>query len=286
MEESLVTVDAMLMSWLIYVLALIRASGMVIFAPFFGAQQLPTLVRVGIAAFFALLVVQSAADTFVVPPVMNVEHLVLLAAQEMAMGLVMSFFSGLVFMGAQVAGQLVGQQIGFAMANILDPVLGQQISLIGFFNQNLALMIFLVLKLHLLLILVLKMSFAAVPIGGLVFGHFADTLVQAGGHGAQMMFLVGLQLSMPVLLVGLMESTVEGFVTRTMPQMNIMVLGLPLRVTLGLTMLLLTLPFMVAALSGTHWSADNFMARGETGILRDAVNDLWQTVEHLGKPPR
>ncbi len=257
-----------MMGYLVFGLVLIRCSGLAVFAPYFGAEQFPVVARIGMAGFFALLLYPLAAPTAVLPPVLNASALMILAVQELAIGLVVGFFSSLVFMGAQLAGQLVGQQIGFAMANVIDPLTSQEVSIIGFFKLNLAILIFLILNLHHAVIAIIRNSFEYVGIGQLAFGRFAwsvNLFAHGGDSGfgditgqAEMLFIVAVQLAMPVLLVMLLNSVVEGFVTRTMPQMNIMVLGLPLRVTLGLTALLFVVRPLVYAMEGVlTWMVEN-----------------------------
>ncbi len=244
----MVTVDGMLMSWLLFALVLIRAGALVVFAPFFGAEQFPRLVRVGLGATFAIVLFPAATANPLIPPVLNVPDLALLALQELSIGIVIGFLAGLVFMGVQVAGQFMGIQVGFAMVNVIDPLSDQEVSILAFFKMNLAIVLFLVANLHLALILVLAKSYEAVGIGRLVFRPVVRYWEYAAVHQAERMFVVGLRLAMPILLVMLMNSLIEGFITRTMPQMNIINVGLPLRVTVGVLALVFVMPGVAWAL--------------------------------------
>lgn len=277
----MVQVDSMLMEYIVFGLILIRISGLVVFAPFFGAQQFPVLVRVGLAAFLSLLMFSPATEGLRLPSVLNVGTLFLLVLQEVSLGIVIGFLASLVFMGAQLAGQLVGTQVGFAMANVVDPLSDSEVSILGFLNFNLAILVFLFLNLHLLFIWVLWGSYRAVGIGQLAFPAFRGSAGEEMMRQADHMMLVALQLAMPVLVVMLLNSVVEGFVTRTMPQMNIMVLGLPLRVTLGVTAFWLGIPAMVYSLAGTGWE-EAVLHRGQDGSLREMLESLMRMVEEIG----
>lgn len=248
-----VTVSAVLSGYLLFGLTLLRCSGLVVFAPFFGADHFPMPARVAIALLLAVTLYPAAKANVSLPETIDAAELALLALQELSIGLVLGFFATFVFMGAQLAGELAGTQIGFSMANIIDPLLGEEVSLIGFLKMNLAMVVFLTLKLHLLVIAVLHASFGYVGIGSLVFETFYRVSHEAAILNATDMVVVALKLSMPVLLVMMLNSLIEGVVTRTMPQMNIMVLGLPLRVALGMGVFVLVLPAMAQAMDGMFW---------------------------------
>ena len=264
----MVAVDSFLMGYILFGLVLIRCSGLVVFAPFFGAEHFPAPARIGMALFFAGVLYASVTPRAVLPPVLNVSDLGLLALQELAIGLVLGFISSIIFMGAQLAGELISQQIGFSLANIIDPLFEQEIPILGFLKINLAIMLFLLANLHLLVILVLQKSFEHIAIGALPFsdGIASWPLNEEANYQATRMFVVALQLSMPVLLVMLLETVVEGFITRTMPQMNILVLGLPLRVALGTLALLFVMPAICKALVDARDPG--------AGILGTMVQDL------------
>lgn len=246
--ETYVQVDRMLLAYLIFGLTLVRCGGLAVFAPFFGADQFPVRARILLAVFLAIPMYPLAASTVVMPTRLGMPELAILTLQELSIGLVIGFLSSLVFMSAQLAGQLIGQQVGFAMANILDPLTGLDVSIIGFFKMNLALVVFLVAKLHLGVIWVLKLSYDHVGVGALAFRSMVSPLPQIASEEGHLLYVTALQLAIPVLVIMLLNSVVEGFVTRTMPQMNIMVLGLPLRVALGMTLLLLLTPSLVTVM--------------------------------------
>ncbi len=272
----MVEVDRTLLSFIIYALTLIRCSGLAVFAPFFGAEHFPVLARIGMAGFFALVMFPAAAETAALPPILNATALGLLALQEISIGLVIGFLASLIFLGIQLAGELVSQQIGFSLANIVDPLYEQEIPLLGFFKINLALAIFLLANLHLAVIALLHRSFAAAGLGTIAFAAWeSGAFLQEAEYHAMRMMVVAMQLAMPVILILLLEGVVEGFITRTMPQMNILVLGLPLRVALGMLALIFALPAICQALAAPEAAHE--------GILGTMVRDLAALLVILGK---
>lgn len=261
--ETYVTVDRMLMTYLVYALILLRCSGLMVFAPFFGADNFPQRARILLGAFIAICMVPFAAPLAQLHSPMEMSHLAMLALQELSIGLILGFLASMVFMGVQLAGQLMGQQVGFAMANVVDPMTDRDISIIGFLKMNMTIMIFLALNLHLGMLYVLRLSFTNYPVGCALSAVLIGKLNYAAGEQAQAMFIVAVQMATPVLLIMLLNSVVVGFVTRTMPQMNIMVFGLPMRVALGVTVLMLVIPIFGEAIGG---------------VLEESVLDLKDTV--------
>ena len=94
------------------------------------------------------------------------------------------------------------------------------------------------------------------------------------------MYLLGVQIAMPVILVMLLTSTIIGFVTRTMPQMNIMVFGMPLRIVLGLMVIIFMIPGLCETLAGGGM-ADIWLEKPDGGALRDMLDTINDTVEAM-----
>ena len=133
-------------------------------------------------------------------------------------------------------------QVGFAMVNVMDPTSGQQIPLIGSFLYNLAIIVFLVVNGHHMLIAALFESFQSVPMMGLSpssnLAGFAVNLVNG-------VFVTGMKLAMPVTFSILLTNVGLGILARTMPQLNIFVVGLPLQIVIGMFVLSILMPFYV-----------------------------------------
>lgn len=228
-------IEISLNEFLIYILVLLRMGGVVVFAPFLGGEDLPQRARIGIVVFLALATYHRAEATLggmALP--LSLFELAGLAAREVLVGVSLGYGSSLVFSGVQLAGELVGQQIGFTLANVLDPVMEEEVGLISFFKFTLAIAVFLALNLHLLLLKVLALSYEFVGLGGAVLHtRFLDQLLEMFGG----IWRTALEVGGPVLIVMLMVSIVVGVLSRTMPQLNLLVIGLPTRTMVGLFVL-------------------------------------------------
>ena len=282
MSEDMYMVNSMLSAFLTYVLVVLRCGCLVLFAPFFSSEVFFARARLYLALAFPLLLVGRATDTAQVKQVLDVMELAILAWQEFSIGLAISFLASLIFTGVQMAGEIAGQQIGFSMANVLDPQSGIEMPMLGFINMNLTIMMFITTKLHLVLIYILYRSYDFVGIGALVPDRqFIEPVVTMGLAQASGMIELGVRMAMPVMMIMLMNSVVEGFVTKTMPQMNIQVLGMPLRVVLGLSVLIFVYPAICMALIPADWHFN--LREMPEGPMGNMLIDLSGMVEAMGQ---
>jgi len=161
---------------------------------------------------------------------------------ELCVGWLIGFVAYVTFSAIHFAGKVMDMQVGFAMVNVMDPTSGQQIPLIGSFLYNLAIIVFLVVNGHHMLIAALFESFQSVPVLGVSpspnLAGFVVNLVNG-------VFVTGMKLAMPVTFSILLTNVGLGILARTMPQLNIFVVGLPLQIVIGVFVLSILMPFYV-----------------------------------------
>ena len=133
-------------------------------------------------------------------------------------------------------------QVGFAVANVMDPTSGQQSPLIGSFLYNLSVIYFLVTNGHHMIIAGLVESFRSVPLDSVIWNPSMARFMIDLTNGV---FLTGMKIAMPVTFAILITNVGMGILARTMPQMNIFVVGIPMHLTIGLFMLAMLMPFYV-----------------------------------------
>lgn len=221
----------------LFLLLLARVAGIFTLAPFFGSQTTPVQFRVGAALFISLLFLPLLPASFVQPP--NLLAFFLMVARETMMGLLIGAMVLLMFVGVQLAGQFIDIQIGFGIVNIVDPQSGGQITLIGQVYFLFALLLFLVLDLHHVVIAALYKSFQIVPVGT---PAFPGSLLSFVDDQVSRLFVVAFQLSAAPIAVLFLAEVAMGFIARTVPQMNIFIVGFPLRIAMGLFFLFLLMP--------------------------------------------
>lgn len=287
MKPEFVILDQGLLSYFVFALALIRMSGLVIIAPFFSSQLTPMKFRAGFAVFLALAIFPTARDSFIALEMttLTAGDMMILAVQEMSIGLAIGFFSTIIFMAAQLAGDVAGQQIGFSMANVVDPLSNIDVSLVGYLMAQIGTFIFLVLNLHLYLILLLQKSYSVVGIGAWQALPYFRACVENLSLQVHEMFIAAVKLSMPIITVMLMMSVLVGFITRTMPQMNIMVLDMPIRVVVGLISVMLLMPVFCVVYGGVTGNLQReFLTGAESGVIYDMLEALNNAISDM-KPP-
>lgn len=223
-----------------FLLVLVRTAGMLAVFPVFSAQQIPPLVRVG----FALLVTFVIYHTVpLVAPLAGIGELVAAVASQVVLGIIVGFVAQLVFAGIQFAGEIIDLQIGFAVANIINPSTQESVTIIGEFELALATLFFLVSNSHLLLLQGIGGSFHLVPLPYITLNpSVAGNVVLFFGQA----FLIVFKIASPPAVALFVVNIALGLMARVAPQMNVFVVGFPLQIGVGLIMLAVSIPLFAA----------------------------------------
>jgi len=230
----------------VFVLVLVRFSGLVVSAPVLGSRNLPVMAKVGIAGFSALLV------TFHVPALQqglpnDFLAFAWLAAGEVLIGLMMGFVMTLVFAAIQVGGQMVDMLSGFALVNVFNPAMETQVPVFGFFYYIIAGLYLLVINGHHLMIRHLVATFDKIPLGG--FMARPDLFYDVSTWGSAM-FFDGLLIAAPVAGVLLLAYVTMGLMGRVVPQIHLFVVGFPLTIGMALLVTGLSLGIYLNVIDG------------------------------------
>lgn len=242
-----------------FLLVLARVAGLLVVAPILGHLLVPRPVRAALAVLLALALAPSVAA----PPEVPTTLLGLLGALavESLVGALLGFVAELVFAGIQLGAQLVGMQIGFGMDNLIDPGTNTDMTVIAHWYRLLALLVFLALDVHHLLLGALIESFRSAPPGAIVASGFRLAgIIELAGD----VFSLAVRIAAPVVIAILLTNAALGVVARTIPQVNVFVVGFPLNVGVGLVVMGAALPFTFRLL------ANRFMALEPTldGLVR------------------
>ncbi|MGI6129536.1 MAG: flagellar biosynthetic protein FliR [bacterium] len=218
----------------------IRCGGFLATAPFFSSRSIQPSVRVFLSLLLAFLLLPLfPADNLILSASLWAFSLAML--REVVLGLVLGYASSIVFAAFQVAGQVLDMQMGFGMVNVLDPQSGTQVPLIGNFLYLIAMMVFLAYDGHHFLLHALHSSWRQIPPGA-VWGEPGPGLFWVVVRAVTVMFLAGVEIATPVLGALFLADLALGVLARTMPQLNIFVVGLPLKSLLGLFTVSVSLP--------------------------------------------
>lgn len=236
--------SAQLDSWLaLFMFPLARVLALLATAPVFNNAGLSMQIRlsIGLAISFALAPALPAMPA--ISPGSWVGIMVL--AQQILIGIVMGFTLRLVFTAVDVAGELIGLQMGLGFASFYDPQTASQTPVISEFLGLLATLLFLAMNGHLLTLSVLADSFTLLPV---TTTPFAAKGFLALLSWAATLFSAGLMLALPLIAALLIANIALGVLSRVAPQLNIFAVGFPVTIVAGFVVLMLSLPYFGAAL--------------------------------------
>ena len=225
-----------------FLLVLSRTSGIFFISPFFGATNVPYRLRAVAAITTAFLIFPAIVQETVVTAPASVLMFAGTIAQEIFVGWLIGFVAFVAMAAINMSGKIMDMQVGFAVANVMDPTSGQNSPLIGSFLNYLAIIYFLVANGHHIILTALVQSFNSVPLDGLVWNQSMIDFIINITNGV---FVVGMKIAMPVTFSILITNVGMGILARTMPQMNIFVIGIPMHLMIGTVMLAMLLPFYI-----------------------------------------
>ena len=226
-----------------FFLVFLRTSGFFYIFPLFSRPYCPNAVRIMLALVTALLLAPTAElDPGVLAVAMDWTGLVIPAIREMTVGVTLGLAALLILVAGQLAGQYLDLQMGFFTASQIDPVMGGRMPLVGQYLYLCALVVFLGFDGHHHVLTVLKESLTRVP-GGAPFS--VAGLPDLFGM-MSWLFYASLRISIPVMAALFLASVALGIIGRAMPQLNVFVLGIPLRILVGFTLLVGLVPIYVA----------------------------------------
>ncbi len=235
--------SSILQHWVIILLwPLTRVLGVVAIAPILSHSAIPNQIKLGFGLVITLIIIPTLPS---IPDfdVFSFQGLLALV-QQMIIGLAIGFSMRIVFSAVEIAGQLIGMTMGLGFASFYDPQSQGQSTAISQFLLLVASLVFLSLDGHLLIISAIAESFMTMPIGSQATGVDAMKLVSWGGQ----IFSSGLLLALPAVAALLITNMALGILTKTAPQLNLFGIGFPVTLTVGILIIVLTLPGMLKPL--------------------------------------
>ena len=223
-----------------FMLVLARVSVFLFLFPIFSSSAFPNQLKIGLALVLALLF-------YTVVPVdparfpRDIPTFGLMLGAEILVGFTLGLCLRIFFAGDQMAGELIGFQVGFSMINIMDPQSGENVSIMDQIGYWVCLIIFLVLNGHHIIIMSMIDSFELVPVGGFVMHAAIPPRVMDVAAG---LFVDAVKISAPVIAVLTFVNTGFGLVAKFSPQTNVMIVAFPVKIVVGLIFFAMTLPII------------------------------------------
>jgi flagellar biosynthetic protein FliR len=217
-------------------LVFMRCIGLVTTAPIYGHHSIPRLVKMGLAATIAIALAQTAGANAGSMPML------VAAPLELGIGLSLGFILSMGFQAVELAGRVISIQLGLSLGSVFSPTQEEASTAIDPFFSVFAGLLFLALGLHLQVIRVLANSFVIYPVGG---GWPLD-LASTGVQTITLALELGVRVALPIALVLLLVELAVALLARAIPQINVFILGLPLKMLVGLAVLAMALPTLMS----------------------------------------
>lgn len=226
--------------WLNFLLITTRITSFFVTLPFMSYRGVPNLLKVFFAVVVAYLIFISKGIAYPGEPY-TTHRILLYIGGEVLTGLAMGFVVLLLFVVYRMAGQFMDVKIGLAMASVFDPQFGSPVTLLSQFYYLLAIIIFFAVNGHHHLFLALSESFRLIPPGGAAFTDATAGIVLEAFYG---LWALSFQIAAPVIATAIITDISLGLISKTVPQLHVFLVGLPLKVFLGFLVVYLTLPYM------------------------------------------
>jgi flagellar biosynthesis protein FliR len=218
---------------------LVRVLALISVAPVLSHRAVPVRVKLLLGFLITLVLVPNLAT----PPLADALSGagIGLLVQNILVGVTIGFAVRLIFAALELAGELIGLQMGLSYAGFFSPATGQAQNAVASFLAMLALLMFVAIDGHLMLIHALAESFRVFPIAEADATAISfELLVRLAAE----MFSIALTIALPFLAVMLLVNVVLGVLARVAPQLNIFAVGFPLTILVGLAVLFLLLPYV------------------------------------------
>ena len=234
-------------------LVLARVLAMIQVAPLLSSSSIPQVGKIGLAMFIAMVALPGVAAAGYPLPASGLQYGLLLMGEAL-LGALLGFMVYLAFAALRLAGQFISLSVGFGIAGLFDPLSGHQSPMLGQVFSLLSLLVFLsVGGLHRLLLVGVAGSFQTVRAADLVISleagavRGAGLLLQRAAFSLTRLFSTALTIALPIFGALLLVSIALALLAKAAPQMNLLMLGMPVSIGAGLVLLLLTLPLLIDA---------------------------------------
>lgn len=229
------------------ILVIIRLICFFSLVPVFFPKGTPNFLKIALSVIMAYILMPGI-DYTIVKTINTTPLFVTECINEVLTGLSLGFITNLCFMGVRYAGNMMDMQIGFSMMTMFDPSANSNTTLIERLLYSASLVLFLIVDGHHMLIKALIESFNAVSLGRFILTQDAiNVIIKAFIQ----LFSIGLKIAIPIVLIIIITDLTMGLIARTVPQINVMILGMPVKILVGMTCVAAALPIFFKIIEGS-----------------------------------
>lgn len=224
----------------VLLLIFVRISSFFVAVPFFSYRTIPPQLKIILALMLAWIMYYTIQAEAI--PIDG--NYILLIIKEAMVGLVIGLAAAIVISIVQIAGGFIDFEMGFAMANIVDPLTGAQSPLLGHFFNTLILFVLISINGHHLILDGIFYSYEFIPINS--YPNFGDEGIALFATKLIVtVFALAFQMSAPMVVTLLLVTLAIGITGKTVPQLNIFVVGFPLKIMVGFIVLFISMAIMI-----------------------------------------
>jgi flagellar biosynthetic protein FliR len=222
-----------------YLLMAVRVSAMLILFPGFGAAAFPRIAKIFIICVVSILVIMRSHPV-IVPAFSDNLIFSLFVAKEAFLGFFIGFFSQLPFVAVKSAGEIISFNTMFSMASVIDPTQESNATVWGEFYDIMGILVFFIINGHLIILKAIMYSFEKISVLDTIVMNQA-VMERITGVGSSI-FLAGAVIAAPVMLALFISNIGLGIVSRTMPQFNVFMVGIPMQIMIAFILIIVTIP--------------------------------------------
>ena len=216
-----------------------RVGALILFVPVLGSRQVPASMKIGLILFTSI-VIFPLVQARPLPEPQGIFDLAVFLLSDVTIGLGIAYITRLIFAAVQIAGTVVDFQMGFGVVNVIDPQTDTQVSVTAQFHNIVAVLIFLVVDAHHFILQAIVESFFIINPAEINFSSLTPEYMLYLFSGT---FTTAVKIAAPIMAILFVLSVGLGLVARTVPQMNVFIVGFPLQIGVGLLMVGLSLSF-------------------------------------------
>ncbi|OZU90307.1 flagellar biosynthetic protein FliR [Virgibacillus indicus] len=229
----------------VFLLIFVRIAAFFVTLPLFSYRTIPAPFKIGFSFFLAFIMYYTVDASAIVID----EMYIFLLLKEILVGLLIGLIAFIILSAVQIAGGFIDFQMGFAIANVMDPQTGAQSPLTGQYFYIFALLFLLSVNGHHLIIDGIFNSYHFIPIDAFIpfqDGSIADFVITAFNK----MFLIAFQIAIPIVGCLFLVDIALGIIARAVPQLNVFVVGLPLKILVSFLVILFFLSLYITLVKG------------------------------------
>jgi flagellar biosynthesis protein FliR len=223
--------------YIIFLLVFIRIMAAILFNPLLGRKNIPVVLKMGLSFILAVVITSTLSNVNVT--ITGIPDFVFASIKEVLIGLTISFILQMFLSVVILAGELIDLQMGVGMAKIYDPLSNVSMPITGSIFNLFFMLIFFAGNGHLTLIRIISLTFQMLPPGPTVINFMATSYIfQLFAN----ILILALKLALPIVAIELVSEIGIGVLMRSVPQINVFVVGLQLKMLIGLVVIIFILP--------------------------------------------